>query len=167
MYKQILSELSSDNAALEAQLLLAPDSAENIDSYRRKKHALLNRITALCDSGAAQEDGLLPIWKTGAEIAADIVRTRIIHTSGDGFQRTEPYPVSSGLRSSCKESFDTLIGQIRAYDRMYMAPVFEKTAPGKDKRLAAMRLYDMQQQQARSETQSANKSINRLFGSRG
>lgn len=166
MYMNLLSELTSNNAALEEQLRLSPNSAEHIDIYREKKLELLNQIDSLTASGAA-DSALLPLWKLGAEIASDIVRTRVIQAAGDGFQRTAPYPVSPELRETCTEIYHILTEKISSVDRMYMAPAFEKHAPGKDKRLAAMRLHDLQHQQSQAERQSANRSINRLFGSRG
>lgn len=181
MNTQLLSDLTSKNTALETQLNLSPNSAENIDVYRKEKLELLRRINALadtagenCDKTASRKEdcdkpssSLLPVWKLGAEIASDIARTRVIHAAGDGFQKTAPYPVSSETRNICAEIYNTLIEKIASLDRMYMAPAFEKTDPGEEKRLATMRLHDLQHQQAQAKRQSANRSINRLFGSRG
>lgn len=166
MYTQLLACLSADNASLETWLDTVPNSVENIDLYREKKLALLSGIYPIAISEQT-DASILPVLKLGAEIVSDIVRTRIIQSTGDGFLITAPCPVASSTRTACRKIYDTLLNRITSVERMYIAPSFESDFPGTEKRLAAMRLYDMHDQENRTKSQSSNKTINRLFGSRG
>lgn len=166
MNHTLFSEICEQNNESDKKWEHISNTTANLDEYRNAKKQLLEQIMDIANHSelSKTQDTL---YRLGVTIACQIAKTQVVETTSDGYTKTELSLVSGEVRNFCIASYDRLLKNIRQYNRMYIPPVLERTAPDAEKRIAIFRLYDMQKQQAAQKVQENNKNINRLFGSRG
>lgn len=137
-----------------------------LDSYRTAKMQLLEELmTVACQpEHSANQDN---IAKLGITLACQAVQTEVVEETKDGYTLTRLSLVPMTTRERCAADYDRLTAYIREKNKMYIADIIERTAPDANRRLAIFRLYDMKKQQSAEQLQAKNRSINKLFGSRG
>ena len=166
MNDALLSEIRKRNSDSDKKWEHTSNTPANLDEYRNTKKQLLEQIMELTGS-PEPSPSLDALYRLGIKIACQIARTQVVETNSDSYIKTELSIVSEDIRDFCIASYDRLLSQIRQYNRMYIPDILERTVPDAEKRIAIFRLHDARKQQDAQLVQANNKSINRLFGSRG
>lgn len=151
--------------ALWDSLSLHPYKQENIRTFRTQCSALLKELSEKAPSAKTEEAA--DLCRLGLEIAAETAKTRVCEIMQDGCLITQPDICPGDLRDECAAISDKLSETASGGSKMYIAPRLERTMPDSQKCMAVLRLYDMEKAQHSAGRQSANRDINRLFGSRG
>lgn len=151
--------------ALRDRLSLHPHSKDNIRTFRTQCSVLLKELSEKVPSSETEE--MTALCRLGLEIAAETAKTRVCEIRQDGCLIVRPDVCPEETRDLCASASDQIAETASGGSKMYIPPSLERTQPSPEKCMAVLRLYDMEKAKHSAQRQSSNRSINRLFGSRG